>query len=240
MVGKLYLDDRRDYAEQVKEIVEKEKDPFRRRKALEKARDKLAPITDFDAIFIPDFAKNVKLIAPALAVEDVVTQTCDPEAVKKIRTLTGREDLNPVQLFGANGWGGDPSLFDTTPGGAGRHVRCAIYVDGFFAGSARPETKKFVEAFGQKYAGQTPTILEASAYDAARMARQVIETTHAATREALRDGLASVKGFKGATGDITMGPKRTPEKELFFLTVDANGVREMTREELAAPGAGGL
>jgi ABC-type branched-subunit amino acid transport system substrate-binding protein len=240
MVGKLFLDERPDYREQVQDIVEKEKDPFRRRKALEKARDRLAPIADFDAIFIPDFAKNVKLIAPALAVEDVVTQTCDPEAVKKIRQLTGRPDLTPVQLLGANGWGGDPSLADTSPGGAGRHVRCAIYVDGFFAGSARPETKRFVEAFSQKFGGQTPTILEASAYDAARMARQVIELARVQTREQLRDGLATLKGFKGATGDITMGPKRTPEKELFFLTFDANGVRELTPAELAAPGAGGM
>jgi hypothetical protein len=37
-----------------------------------------------------------------------------------------------------------------------------------------------------------------------------------------------------------MGPDRTPQKELFFLTVDPNGLREMTREELTAPGAGGL
>jgi ABC-type branched-subunit amino acid transport system substrate-binding protein len=240
MVGKLFLDERTDYKDQVGEILDKEKDPFRRRKALEKARDRLAPITDFDAIFIPDFARNVKLIAPALAVEDVVTQTCDPEAVKKIRQLTGRADIAPVQLLGANGWGGDPSLADTAPGGAGRHVRCAIYVDGFFPGSARPETKRFVEAFGQRFAGQTPTILEASAYDAAGMARQVLERLRPQTRDQFRDGLASLKGFKGATGDITMGPRRTPEKELFFLTFDATGVRELTPAELAAPGAGGM
>ena len=90
----------------------------------------------------------------------------------------------------------------------------------------------------RKYPGQTPTILEASAHDAARMARQVMEA-RVSTRAALRDGLARVKGFKGATGDVTMGPDRTPEKELFFLTVDRNGLREMTREELAGPGAGG-
>jgi ABC-type branched-subunit amino acid transport system substrate-binding protein len=240
MVGKRHLDERTDYQAQVKEIAQKEKDPFRRRKAIEKVREKLAPVTDFDAIFIPDFSRNVKLIAPALAVEDVVTQTCEPEQVQKIRTLTGRPDLNAVQLLGANGWGGDPSLFDQAPGGAGRHVRCAVYVDGFFAGSARPETKRFVEAFAQKYAGQTPTILEASAYDAARMARHVMERDRAQTRSALRDGLAALRAFKGATGDITMGPKRTPEKELFFLTVDANGLREMRPEELAPPGAGGF
>ncbi len=238
MVGKLYLDERTDWQEQQRQIGEKEKDPFRRRKALERAREKLAPITDFDAIFIPDFAKNVRLIAPSLAVEDVVTQTCEPEEVAKIRKTTGRTTLQPVQLLGSNGWN-DPSLFDMSPGGPGRHVRCAILVDGFHAGSARPETKRFVEAWARKYPGQAPTILEASAHDAARMARQVMEA-RPQTREALRDGLARVKGFKGATGDIAMGPDRTPVKDLFFLTVDRDGLREMTKEELAAPGAGGM
>src|SRR5512146_2119062 len=110
------------------------------------------------------------------------------------------------------------------PGGPGRHVRCAVFVDGFFAASARPETKRFVEAWTKKYPGQTPTILEASAHDAARMARQLVES-RLPSREALRDELARVRGFHGATGEIAMGPRRTPEKELFFLTVDANGVR---------------
>ena len=94
------------------------------------------------------------------------------------------------------------------------------------------------QGFEKKYPGQVPTILEASAHDGARMARQVIES-RVQTRDALRDGLARIRGFRGATGDITMGPARTPEKELFFLTVDQNGLREMTKEELAAPGAGG-
>ncbi|BDG03478.1 ABC transporter substrate-binding protein [Anaeromyxobacter oryzae] len=244
MVGKLYLDERTDFKDTVKEIAQKEKDPFRRRKAIEKARERLDPVTDFDAIFIPDFTKNVRLITPALAVEDVVTQTCLPEEVAKIRKTTGRPDLKPVQLLGGNGWGADPSLFDTVTGQGMRYVRCAIFVDGFFAGSSRPATKAFVEAFEKKYRGpngepQVPTILEASAHDAARMARDLIVDRKVQTRAAFRDGLASVKGFKGATGDITMGPKRTPEKELFFLTVDKDGLRELTKDELAGFGAGG-
>jgi ABC-type branched-subunit amino acid transport system substrate-binding protein len=237
MVGKRFLDERSDWQEQQTEIAEKEKDPFRRRKALERAREKLPPVTDFDAIFIPDFASNVRLIAPSLAVEDVVTQTCQPEEVAKIKKTTGREDLVPVQLLGANGWN-DPSLFDMSPGGPGRHVRCAVLVDGFFAGSARPETKRFVEAYAKKYPGQVPTILEASAHDAAKMAREIVEA-RVSTRAALRDALAGLRNFHGATGDIAMGPRRTPEKDLFFLTIDPAGVREMKKEELAAPGSGG-
>jgi hypothetical protein len=236
MVGKLYLDERTDYLDQLREILQKEKDPFRRRKALEKVRDRLPPVTDFDAIFIPDFPKNLKLLTPALAVEDVVTQTCLPDEVKRIAKSTGRPDLKPVQLLGANGWGGDPSLFDTSPGAPGRHVRCAIFVDGFFAGSARPATKAFVEAFQKKYPGQTPTILEASAYDAARMARDAMGPRKAQTREDLRNALSAVRGFAGATGIITMGADRTAQKDLFFLTIDQDGLRELRPEELTGQG----
>ncbi|MFO0582431.1 MAG: penicillin-binding protein activator [Anaeromyxobacter sp.] len=238
LVGKLYLDERQDWKDTVKEIAEKETDPFRRRKAIEKAREKLDPVTDFDAIFIPDGAQNVKLIAPALAVEDIVTQTCEPNEVARIKKTTGREDLQPVQLLGSNGWGFDPSLFDVSPGGAGRHVRCAIYVDGFWAGSTRPQTKAFVEAFQKKFEGATPSIIEANAFDAAGMARRIIEGSHPQTRPAFREALGAVKAYPGATGDITFGPKRTAEKPLFYLTVDRAGLRELTPQELAAPGAG--
>jgi ABC-type branched-subunit amino acid transport system substrate-binding protein len=239
MVGKLYLDERPDYRDQVEEASKKEKDPYRRRKAIERVRDRLAPVVDFDAIFIPDFAKNVKLIAPALAVEDVVTATCDPDEVAKIAKTTGRPDLKAVQLLGSNGWGGDPTLFDTSPGAPGRHLECAVFVDGFYAQSQRGETRRFVEAFGKKYAGAVPGILEASAHDAAKMARQVMEQTRAQTRSAVRDGLAALRGFKGATGDITMRPDRTPEKELFFLEIGPEGLKELPPGEVAPAGAGG-
>jgi ABC-type branched-subunit amino acid transport system substrate-binding protein len=252
MVGRLYLEERPEFVELSKEIAAREPDPFRRRKALEKARDGLEPVTDFEAVLVADFARNVKLIAPALAVEDLLTLTCEPEELKRIEKNAERsaakagdkggprKALHVVQLIGGNGWGGDPSLFDTGPGGAGRHVRCAVYVDGFFAGSANPETRRFTEAYRKRF-GAEPTILEASAHDAVLMARQVLERGPAATREALRGGLATVKGFKGATGDITFSARRTPEKELFFLIADRDGLRELTRAELEArgPGSGG-
>jgi ABC-type branched-subunit amino acid transport system substrate-binding protein len=248
MVGRLYVEERPEFVELSKAIAKHEPDPFRRRKAMEKARDGLEPVTDFDAVLVADFARNVKLIAPALAVEDVLTITCLPEELKRIEKNNeksneksgDRRELHVVQLLGGNGWGGDPGLFDSGPGGAGRHVRCAVYVDGFFAGSLQPETRKFTEAYRKKY-GADPTILEASAYDAVKMGRQVIEQGRAQTRQALRDGLAGLKGFKGATGEIGFSPRRTPEKELFFLTSDREGVRELTRAELNArpPGSGG-
>jgi ABC-type branched-subunit amino acid transport system substrate-binding protein len=238
MVGKLYLAERMEFMADQKEIALKETDPFRRRKALEKLRDGLDPVVDFEAVLLADFAPRVKLIAPALAVEDVITATCLPEEVKKIEKTTGRKGLKAVQLLGGNGWGGDPSLYETGPGGAGRHVRCAVFVDGFYDKAARPETRRFADAYARKY-GAPPGIFEAYAYDAVKLARAMLEQGKITTRDGLRDALAGVKGFKGASGDLTVGPKRLVEKELFFLTVDRDGLRELNRAELSSPGAGG-
>jgi len=232
MVGKLWLDERQDYVEQVKQIAKDVTDPYRRRKAIERLRDRLPPVADFDAIFIPDFAKNIALIAPALAVEDVVTQTCDPKEVDRIRKVTGREDLRPVQLLGANGWD-DPGLVEK----AGKYVECAIFVDGFFPASERPDTKAFVAAFQAKY-GHVPSILEASAYDAARMIRRALEAG-AGTRDAVREQLSALKGFPGATGELSFDARREVARQLFYITVDKGTLRELTPQELAMPGATG-
>jgi ABC-type branched-subunit amino acid transport system substrate-binding protein len=232
MVGKLWLDERQDYVDLVKDLAQEEQDPYRRRKAIERLRERLPPVIDFDAIFIPDFANNVALIAPALAVEDVVTQTCDPKEAERIRKVTGREDLKPVQLLGANGWD-DPALIEK----AGRYVDCAIFVDGFFSRSERADTKAFTAAFQTRY-GHPPSILEASAYDAARMIRSALEAG-AGTRDAVRDRLATLRGFPGATGTLSFDARREVAKPLFYLTVDKGALRELTPQELTAPGAGG-
>jgi ABC-type branched-subunit amino acid transport system substrate-binding protein len=231
LTGKAQLEERADYRDRAKEISDNEKDPFRRRKALQKLRENLPPITDFDAVFLPDFARTIALVAPALAVEDVVTATCDPREVERVRKTTGRDDVQPVQLLGSNGWD-DPSLVEK----AGRYVQCAVFVDGFFAGSDRPETKRFVEAFQGRF-GRPPTILEASAYDATGAIAQVL-ARGATNRDQARAGLARLTGFAGATGTFSFDERREIAKPLFFLTVDGAAIRELRPEELARPGAG--
>ena len=223
IVGKAVLDERADFGEAVREIYRNVKDPYRRAKAIEKARKDLAPIVDFDAVFIPDFAKNVTLLAPALAVEDVVTN-CDPVELERIRKVSPW-DVRPVQLLGTNGWD-DPALFEK----AGRYVECAVFVDGFFPASERPETKRFALAFQEKF-GRVPSILEASAYDAARMVAEVVGKQHAEGRDAVRAALAGLRGFQGATGDISFDLHGEPVRTLFFLTVDKTGIRELRSEE---------
>jgi len=224
LVGRTQVEQRADWREVQKAIVQSITDPYRRAKALEKARKELPPIIEFDAVFVPDFARSVTLLAPTLAVEDVVT-ACDPYEIERIQKVSPWT-VKPVLLLGGNGWD-DPAVIEK----AGKYVECAIFVDGFFVGSERIETKRFVLAFQQAHA-RMPSILEASAYDAASMVAAAVGRGVSGRKE-MRDALATQAPFPGATGDVVFDARGEPVRTLFFLTVDKGAIREMRPEELS-------
>lgn len=226
LVGRYHLDQREDYIQRRREILETVKDPFRRRKLLEEARKKLAPVVDFEALFIPDYYRNIGLVAPALAVEDIITNACDKRDLERIAKTQGKpvQSVKTVQLLGANGWN-----FDDLVKRGEKFVRCAVFVDGFFAGSDRKETRAFVEAF-RRTTGKDPSLLEAEGFDTARILRQIIERERPTTRAAFREALTRIKDFPGATGSTTFNTKREAEKPLFFLTIDKDVIRELDSE----------
>ncbi len=224
LVGRSQVEKRSDWKEIQKAITKEIQDPYRRAKALEKARKELSPVIEFDVIFVPDFVRTVTLLAPALAAEDVVI-ACDPAEVAKIQKVSAWV-VKPVLLLGGNGWD-DPAIVEK----AGRYVECAVFVDGFFPGSERPVTKRFVEAFQRTYA-RAPSILEASAHDAAAMVAAAM-ARGATGRKELRDALAAQQPFPGATGDVVFDAKGEPVRDLFFLTVDKGAIRELRPEELS-------
>jgi ABC-type branched-subunit amino acid transport system substrate-binding protein len=225
LVGRTQIEQRADWREVQRTITKEIQDPYRRAKALEKARKELAPIVEFDLVFVPDFARSITLLAPALAVEDVVT-ACDPLEVERIQKVSPWV-VKPVLLLGANGWD-DPAIVEK----AGKYVECAVFVDGFFVGSERADTRRFVDAF-QKANARAPSILEASAYDAAGMIAAAM-ARGAGGRKELRDALSAQKPYPGATGDVTFDARGEPVRPLFFLTVDKGVIREMRPEELGA------
>jgi branched-chain amino acid transport system substrate-binding protein len=234
LVGRYYLDDRADYREDAKAATQDAKDAFRRRKALEKAKKDLEPIVDFEALFIPDEWSRVGLIAPALAVEDIITNTCDAKEIEKLKKTTGKTDIHTVTLLGGQGWNspknaeGVPRLIER----GGKFVLCSVFVDGFYAESSREATRRFVHAYTEAYPDATPLLLDAVAYDSARILRQVLDAQKPPlTREAVRAALAAVKDFDGATGKTTFNERREAEKPLFFLTVDPKGIRELQPQE---------
>jgi ABC-type branched-subunit amino acid transport system substrate-binding protein len=248
LVGRYYLEDRGDYVGGVRDIQGENMDAYRRRKALEKVKSGVEPIIDFDAIFMPDDWRRVSLVAPALAVEDIVTNACDPRDLERIRKTTGKKELKTVTLFGANQWSspkgrsGLPELVER----GGKFVTCSVYVDGFFVDSQRPATRRFVQQYREEYKdlGRDPGLLEAIGYDSGRMLRQLIEKKEGAprTRSEMREALANLKDFDGATGRTSFNEKREAVKQLFLLSIDNKGITEINvdkEKEKAASGGSG-
>jgi branched-chain amino acid transport system substrate-binding protein len=234
LVGRYYLEDRVDYLEEARAATKDAKDAFRRRKALEKTRKGLEPVVDFDALFIPDEWSRVGLIAPALAVEDIITNTCDAKEIEKLKKTTGKTDIRTVTLLGGQGWNspkngeGVPRLIER----GGKFVLCSVFVDGFYAESSREATRRFVHAYTETYPEATPTLLDAVAYDSARILRQVLDAQKPPlTREAVRAALSAVRNFDGATGKTSFDERREANKPLFYLTVDPKGIRELQPQE---------
>lgn len=153
------------------------------------APPKAAP--DFEALFIPDSHVRVAMIVPQLAYYD----------------------LAGIRLLGTSGWD-SPELLKINP----KHLQGAVFVNGFFANSFRPEVNDFLEDFYTAY-GREPDAMEALVFDAASMAVKALLQNRAGGREGLRDGLAQMKDYPGVTGRTTFPASRDAEKDLFVLTV---------------------
>ena len=221
------LDERKEFSDEAQKIAQQISSPYQRRKALQALRNQSAPVVDFDALFIPDSARIVRLIAPAIAAEDVVTSGCDQRELEVVRKTTRNEKNRAVQLLGTNLWD-NPDLVDERVGAA-KYVQCAIFVDSFFAQSQRRATRKFVDDYDAAY-HRAPGFLEAHAYDGAAILRKIIEERRPQTREDMRNALAGMKSFDGATGDTVFGRDREAQKPLFWLWINRGNILEFDPE----------
>ncbi len=231
LVGRADLELRRDWREGVYAINAKHLSQIQKKRALRELRERLPPVVDFDAIFVADSARNVALLAPQLAVENVVTDACNESEISRITRTTGVRPRT-VALLGWTAWN-DPDfdLTDKTKGG--HYVECSVFVDGFFAASARPDTVAFVSAFQKAY-NRVPGLMEAEAYDAGLLVQQAL-AAKPATRDAFREAFGALKGVKAATGESTVAADREVEKPLFFVTITDQGYQELDLSKLAPP-----
>lgn len=149
----------------------------------------------FEALFIPDYADRISLIAPQL-------------------TFYGLED---VQLLGTNGWN-DNEL----PKLARQFVEGAVFTDGFFRHSRYPFVQEFVELFYNRYQ-EEPTILEAQGYDTAGILLTLLNNPQLQSREDLRRALAQMQNYPGVTGATRFDFIGEAEKILFLLQIQ-NGI----------------
>jgi ABC-type branched-subunit amino acid transport system substrate-binding protein/thioredoxin-like negative regulator of GroEL len=222
------LSERQEFADEAKKIADQIKDTYKRRKALALLKNQQAPIVDFDALFIPDAARTVRLVAPAVASEDVITAGCDVKELEVVKKTTRNEQLRTVQLLGTSLWD-SPDLVDERSGVA-RYVQCSIFIDTFYPQSERPATRKFVDDYNNAY-HRNPSFLEAHAFDAAGLLKKAYEDRHPGTREEMREALAGMsKPLEGAAGDTVFGKDREGQKPFFWLWINRGTIQEFDPE----------
>src|SRR5260370_927632 len=230
MVGRTpeELSERQEFADEAKKIADQIKDTYKRRKALAQLKNQQAPIVDFDPPFIPDAARTVRLVAPAVAAEDVITAGCDVKELEVVKKTTRNEQLRTVQLLGTSLWD-SPDLVDERSGVA-RYVQCSIFIDTFYPQSERPATRKFVDDYNNAY-HRNPSFLEAHAFDAAGLLKKAYEDRHPGTREEMREALAGMsKPLEGAAGDTVFGKDRAGQKPFFWLWINRGTIQEFDPE----------
>lgn len=118
-----------------------------------------------------------------------------------------------VPILGADGFG-DPKLVET----AGPKNVSNVYYTAHFSENA-PATDKvipFVNAYKEKY-NEDPNAFAALAYDSMYMLKAAMEDAGEVSSASLTQSLASLKDFKGVTGNISMGADHNPKKTLVVI-----------------------
>ena len=126
-------------------------------------------------------------------------------------------------LVGGDGWE-SPSLLK----GAGGALEGSYFTDHSALDPKDPIVKKFIDTYKAAYSGQSPDALAGAGYDAAGVLFAAFKAAGKpdggdynsdAYRAKLRDAIAATKGYKGATGEISLDADRNAKKSAVVLQI---------------------
>jgi len=138
------------------------------------------PIIDFDAVFIPDNAQKVSLIAPQFPFHKVFR----------------------VRFLGTSLWQ-SPELVEH----AGEYLQGAVFPSGFSAQSQSPSVKEFVALYRKAYDAE-PGILAAEGYDTLMFLSHVLFKEAPKTRQDIQRAMRACKDFTGVSGKMVFSDRR--------------------------------
>jgi branched-chain amino acid transport system substrate-binding protein len=165
-----YLETQTDFSQEIKGFFKIE--PVLTEASGKKREDEFRTGLSVDALFIPDTYDRVALILSQMAYYDV----------------------KGVAFLGNNGWN-HPS-FASIAGGA---LEGATFVDAFFSGDFVPPVQRFVEEFRRAHL-RDPETLEALAFEAADLLREVLVSRSPASPLQLKEEIYRVRNFQGIAG----------------------------------------
>jgi ABC-type branched-subunit amino acid transport system substrate-binding protein/Tfp pilus assembly protein PilF len=203
-----YKPEQTDFASQIEKLSqnwERDKDgssASRKHRAARKIRHKKYEVAlDFDAIFIPDSADKIALIAPQLAFYDI----------------------DSVLLLGTNLWHSDKLIHS-----ARDYVQEAIMADVFYAEDSKKNVREFIAAFEELH-GQSPGFIEALAYDSAMINFYALSNSGIRSRNDLKEALKNLFEFEGVTGYTSFKENGESVKQLYLLQIEDNQFVQLNR-----------
>lgn len=233
MVGRYYISSRWEYGK-CKSNAKAIADAYRRKKALERCKDAVPPIVDFQALIVPDFAKKVSYVVPALVAEDMLV-TQNKSVIHNYRKATGLK-TRPVIMLGGRGWGMPVDVQTGAHLGErlDRDIDGALFVDGFDAKAGTKRVETFVKKF-RKAARSKPQLMDAEAYDAGQLMWTLLsgdDSGKPTSRGALRDSLSRVDGFPGVTGDVRFDKNGDSKVPLHFFTFERGNLKPASDSQI--------
>ena len=170
----------------------------------------------FEALFIPDDANRLELVAPALAVADIwprSPRTIFTAAHSAASSGSGRREA----LLLSTALSVAPKFLRNTE----RYVQGALLCPGFYpADDAR--SGSFVARFREVY-GTSPSATDAYGYDAVFVLRGAVERGARSRADVLR--MLSTQTFEVLTGDIHFGPDHSRIDPPLVYVVDGDTIR---------------
>ncbi len=143
-----------------------------------------------DVFFLPDYYNKVGLIA----------KQCRERGIQAV-------------LIGPDGWD-SPDLVKI----AGEAVEGGYFSNHYSPDDTRPEVVSWVKKYKEKF-GQTPDALGTLAYDATNLLLEAIRKANSDDPAKIRQALASIKGFKGVTGEAAMDDNGNAVKSAVILQI---------------------
>lgn len=129
-----------------------------------------------------------------------------------------------MPIVGSNSWAGGDLI-----GACGTDCNGLFFTGNYAPGNAKGLNKSFVEAYTKAYGGN-PDEPAALTWDAARLMIQAIKNTGGLSGDLVRDrlavkeALAKIKDFDGATGKIGFTGNGDPSKCAVIVKIDEKGI----------------
>lgn len=152
-----------------------------------------------EVLFVPGYYNEVALIA------------------KQVKEL----GMTPV-MMGGDGWA-SPKLHEL----AKTAIDGSYFSNHYSTESKDPKTVTFIKDYTAKYK-ETPDAMAALAYDATYMMAEAIKNSKELTSENIRNELAKIKDFSGATGKTQMNEQRDAVKSATVVQVQGVDFKYVT------------